>query len=104
MHAFMASSPPLPLYILPYPPSRPSRWSVVAVAVTAPLTSPTLTSPFLPTPPPPLSSPSPPLPCQALPGGAERLKLFPADLLEVGSFDAAFAGCDYVVHCASPYT
>ena len=68
---------------------------------------PNLPYPHLSLPPnssPPLSSPSPLLPAQALPGGAERLKLFPADLLEVGSFDAAIAGCDYVVHCASPYT
>jgi nucleoside-diphosphate-sugar epimerase len=41
---------------------------------------------------------------QALPGGSERLKLFTADLMKPGSFDEAFSGCEYVVHCASPYT
>lgn len=39
----------------------------------------------------------------ALPGAQERLKLFKADLTVAGSFDAAIAGCDYVIHCASPY-
>lgn len=38
-----------------------------------------------------------------LPGADERLKLFKADLLDEGSFDAAFAGCDAVIHTASPY-
>jgi len=40
---------------------------------------------------------------KALPGASDRLKLFSADLLQDGSFDAAFEGCQYVVHCASPY-
>lgn len=31
------------------------------------------------------------------------LKLFKADLLDVGSFDAATAGCDIVMHTASPF-
>ena len=35
--------------------------------------------------------------------GAERLEVVAADLDEAGSFDAATAGCDYVVHAASPY-
>ena len=41
---------------------------------------------------------------QALPGAAERLKLFKADLMAKGSFDEAFQGCSLVVHSASPYT
>lgn len=32
-----------------------------------------------------------------------RLKLFEADLLEAGSFDAAMVGCSLVIHTASPY-
>ena len=40
---------------------------------------------------------------QALPGAAERLKLFKADLMDQGSFDDAFVGCTLVVHAASPY-
>lgn len=36
-------------------------------------------------------------------GRAGLLKLFKADLLQPGSFDAAVAGCEYVIHCASPY-
>lgn len=39
----------------------------------------------------------------SLPGAAERLKLFQADLLRDGSFDAAMAGCAAVMHTASPY-
>ncbi|KXZ43334.1 hypothetical protein GPECTOR_94g656 [Gonium pectorale] len=39
----------------------------------------------------------------SLPGAAERLKLFKAELLEAGSYDAAMAGCKYVIHTASPY-
>jgi len=39
----------------------------------------------------------------SLPGAAERLKLFEADLLAPGSFDAAIAGCRGVYHCASPF-
>lgn len=39
----------------------------------------------------------------ALPGARERLRLFPADLLVDGSFDAAIAGCEGVFHMASPF-
>jgi hypothetical protein len=39
----------------------------------------------------------------AMPGAAERLKLFKADLLQPEAFDAAVAGCDVVIHTASPY-
>lgn len=39
----------------------------------------------------------------AMPGAAERLKLFKADLLAPGAFDEAVAGCDVVIHTASPY-
>jgi hypothetical protein len=35
--------------------------------------------------------------------GAERLKLFKADLLAPGAFDEAIAGCDMVIHTASPF-
>ncbi|KAG2451353.1 hypothetical protein HYH02_003957 [Chlamydomonas schloesseri] len=42
-------------------------------------------------------------PLMALPGAAERLKLFKADLLVEGSFDAAISGCEYVLHTASPF-
>ncbi len=42
-------------------------------------------------------------PLKALPGAAQRLRLFRADLLEPGSFDAAVAGCDHVLHTASPF-
>lgn len=39
-----------------------------------------------------------------LPGAKERLSLFKADLLApAGEFDAAVAGCDAVIHTASPY-
>jgi dihydroflavonol-4-reductase len=38
-----------------------------------------------------------------LPGAAERLTLVEADLLAPSSFDAAVAGCDTVLHMASPY-
>lgn len=41
---------------------------------------------------------------QLLPGAAERLQLFKADLLVRGSFDQAFAGCKYVIHVATPVT
>eukprot|EP00253_Pinus_taeda_P005096 PITA_05096 len=37
-----------------------------------------------------------------IPEGGEKLKLFRADLLEEGSFDAAIHGCDGVFHVASP--
>lgn len=39
----------------------------------------------------------------AMAGAAERLKLFKADLLAPGAFDEAVAGCDVVIHTASPY-
>ncbi len=39
----------------------------------------------------------------ALPGAAERLELVSADLLAPESFAAAVAGCEYVLHTASPY-
>ncbi|KAG2445702.1 hypothetical protein HXX76_000309 [Chlamydomonas incerta] len=42
-------------------------------------------------------------PLKSLPGAAERLKLFKADLLAEGSFDAAVSGCEYVLHTASPF-
>jgi hypothetical protein len=35
--------------------------------------------------------------------GADRLRLFKADLLAPGAFDEAIAGCDIVIHTASPY-
>lgn len=35
--------------------------------------------------------------------GAERLELVEADLLDEGAFDAAMAGCEFVMHTASPY-
>ncbi len=38
-----------------------------------------------------------------LPGAGERLELVPGDLTQPGSFDSAIAGCDYVIHAASPY-
>jgi putative NADH-flavin reductase len=38
-----------------------------------------------------------------LPGASERLTFFSADLLKAGSFDEAVAGCDYVIHAASPF-
>jgi nucleoside-diphosphate-sugar epimerase len=38
-----------------------------------------------------------------LPGASERLTFFSADLLRAGSFDKAVAGCDYVIHAASPF-
>ena len=37
----------------------------------------------------------------ALPGAAERLELFSADLMISGSFDEAIAGCEWVFHVAS---
>lgn len=39
----------------------------------------------------------------SLPGAAERLELVNADLLAKGSFDRAVAGCEYVIHTASPF-
>ncbi len=40
---------------------------------------------------------------RGLPGAAQRLELVEADLLTDGAFDAAAAGCDAVIHTASPY-
>ncbi|KAG0476625.1 hypothetical protein HPP92_013466 [Vanilla planifolia] len=40
---------------------------------------------------------------QRLQGASERLQLFKADLLQEGSFDVAFHGCDGVFHTASPF-
>ncbi|PNH06562.1 Tetraketide alpha-pyrone reductase 1, partial [Tetrabaena socialis] len=40
---------------------------------------------------------------RALPGAASRLRLFAADLLLPGSFDSPVAGCDFVIHTASPF-
>jgi len=42
-------------------------------------------------------------PLRALPGAAERLELVEADLLTRGAYDAAVAGCEFVMHTASPY-
>ncbi|MEO8074856.1 MAG: NAD-dependent epimerase/dehydratase family protein [Acidobacteriota bacterium] len=39
----------------------------------------------------------------SLPGAGERLELVGADLLTAGAYDAAVAGCDIVIHTASPY-
>ena len=41
-------------------------------------------------------------PLLSLPGAAERLKLFQADLSEEGAFDSAVEGCDGVFDVASP--
>jgi len=38
-----------------------------------------------------------------LPGAAERLELVKGELLDARDWDAAVAGCDCVVHTASPY-
>ena len=38
-----------------------------------------------------------------LPGAGESLELVPGDLTQPGSFDTAIAGCDFVIHAASPY-
>ncbi|RHY57576.1 hypothetical protein DYB30_010706, partial [Aphanomyces astaci] len=40
---------------------------------------------------------------KALPGAAERLTLFAADLLQEGSFDEAIHGAEVVLHTASPF-
>lgn len=40
---------------------------------------------------------------RALPGAAERLELVRGELLEAGAFDGAMAGCELVLHTASPY-
>ena len=42
-------------------------------------------------------------PLRALAGAADRLDLVEADLVADGSFDSAAAGCEYVIHTASPY-
>jgi dihydroflavonol-4-reductase len=42
-------------------------------------------------------------PLRALPGAADRFELVEADLLTAGAFDRAAAGCEYVMHTASPY-
>lgn len=42
-------------------------------------------------------------PLRALPGAAERLELVEADLLSATAFDGPAAGCEYVLHTASPY-
>ena len=39
----------------------------------------------------------------SLPGAAGRLELVQAELLTEGSYDEAIAGCEYVIHTASPY-
>jgi dihydroflavonol-4-reductase len=36
-------------------------------------------------------------------GAAERLELVQAELLTEGSYDEAIAGCEYIIHTASPY-
>lgn len=38
-----------------------------------------------------------------MPGAAERLELVRADLLVPNAFDEPAAGCEYVIHTASPY-
>ena len=43
-------------------------------------------------------------PLRALPGADERLELVEADLLTPGAYDGPAAGCEYVLHTASPYT
>ncbi|KAI0529445.1 cinnamoyl-CoA reductase 1 [Dendrobium catenatum] len=40
---------------------------------------------------------------RSLEGASERLRLFKANLLDEGSFDAEIAGCDGVFHTASPF-
>lgn len=42
-------------------------------------------------------------PLLELVGASDRLRLFKADLLDRSGFDAAFEGCDVVMHVASPY-
>lgn len=42
-------------------------------------------------------------PLMELEGAKERLKLFSADLLEIGSFEEAIKGCSHVFHVASPF-
>ena len=40
---------------------------------------------------------------KALPKAETNLKLVEADLLNPASLEAAFQGCDYVLHVASPF-
>ena len=41
---------------------------------------------------------------KAMPGADERLKLFKVtDLLDAGAYDEAIAGCEVVLHVASPF-
>ncbi|MDQ3032580.1 MAG: SDR family oxidoreductase [Myxococcota bacterium] len=40
---------------------------------------------------------------RSLPGASERLELTRGELLEPGAFDDVVAGCQYVLHTASPY-
>jgi dihydroflavonol-4-reductase len=40
----------------------------------------------------------------ALPGAKERLELVPGQLLDEGGYDEAVQGCQWVFHCASPYS
>jgi dihydroflavonol-4-reductase len=42
-------------------------------------------------------------PLRGLPGAPDRLELVEANLLASGAFDRAAAGCQHVVHTASPY-
>jgi dihydroflavonol-4-reductase len=42
-------------------------------------------------------------PLRGLGGAKERLELVQADLLTPGAYDSAAAGCEYVMHTASPY-
>jgi dihydroflavonol-4-reductase len=42
-------------------------------------------------------------PLETLPGAAERLKLFEANLLDPGSFDHCFEGVRFLFHTASPF-
>jgi len=40
---------------------------------------------------------------KTLPGASDRLEMVEAELLTSGSYDAAVADCEYVIHMASPY-
>jgi dihydroflavonol-4-reductase len=39
----------------------------------------------------------------ALDGADDRLEIVKADLLDASAFDSAMAGCEFVIHAASPY-
>ena len=39
----------------------------------------------------------------SLPGAVERLELMQAELLTEGSYDETIAGCEYIIHTASPF-